>query len=464
MAEPSLSFRRHLIANAVVLAPAVIVLTGMMVAGWLSVEHGLIAMAAIGLCTAVIVRRYLHSFVRFSGYVEALARGDEPDVPRFVVSPAAEELATSVSALDGMWRRQREAIAGLEVSAQTIVDGLPDPLFAVDRRRRLVRWNRAASGLTGTLAAERDLSATLRHPALLDAVDAALEAQVPSDAGPDTGVVELSLGGPPERIFSAHVKRLPRATADGSLALIVLHDISALRRAERMRADFVANASHELRTPLAGLVGFVETLRGPARDDPQARERFLAIMAEQTDRMRRLVEDLLSLSRIEQREHVMPTALVDVGGVLRGVRDLIDMKARQRGVTIAFDIPDDLPPVIGDADELTMVFQNLADNAVKYTGAGSVVDVVARPSGEPATALEVSVTDQGEGIAPQHVERLTERFYRVDTARSREMGGTGLGLALVKHALNRHRGRLDVVSELGRGSTFTVSLPIAPAR
>lgn len=459
MAEPSLSFRRHLIANALVLAPTVIVLTGMTVAGWLAVEHGLIAMAAIGLCTAAIVRRYLHSFVRFSGYVEALARGGEPDVPRFALSPAAEELATSVSALDGMWRRQREAIAGLEMSAQTIVDGLPDPLLAVDRRRRLVRWNRAASGVTGPLAAERDLSAILRHPALLDAVDAALEAQAPTD----TGVVELSLGGPPERTFSAHVKRLPRATADGSLALIVLHDISALRRAERMRADFVANASHELRTPLAGLVGFVETLRGPARDDPPARERFLAIMAEQTDRMRRLVEDLLSLSRIEQREHELPTSRVDVGGVLRGVRDLIDMKARQRGVTVAFDIPDNLPEVIGDADELTMVFQNLADNAVKYTATGSTVDVVAQIDGDPPTGLRISVIDHGEGIAPEHIERLTERFYRVDTARSREMGGTGLGLAIVKHALSRHRGRMDVVSEPGEGSAFTVSLPVASA-
>ncbi|MBM3621671.1 MAG: PAS domain-containing protein [Alphaproteobacteria bacterium] len=452
--EPSLPLRRHLIANAVVLAPTVIVLGVMAVAGWLPVWHAMAAMAAIGCLTAIVVRRYLHSFVRFSRYVETLARGEESDVPRFVLSPAAEELATGVQALDGMWRRQREAIAGLQVSAQTIVDGLPDPLFAVDRRRRLVRWNRAASDLVGTPTADRDLSATVRHPALLDAIDAALEAQAPID----TAIVELALAGPPERVFSAHVKRLPRATADGSLALIVLHDISALRRAERMRADFVANASHELRTPLAGLVGFVETLRGPARDDPEARARFLAIMAEQTDRMRRLVEDLLSLSRIEQREHEPPTARVDVAGVLRGVRDLIDMKARQRGVTVAFDIPDDLPAVTGDADELTMVFQNLADNAVKYTAAGTAVRVVAK-AGDGW--VRVHVVDQGEGIASEHVARLTERFYRVDTARSREMGGTGLGLAIVKHALSRHRGRLEIDSEPGRGSTFTVVLPVA---
>jgi two-component system phosphate regulon sensor histidine kinase PhoR len=237
---------------------------------------------------------------------------------------------------------------------------------------------------------------------------------------------------------------------------VVLHDISALRRAERMRADFVANASHELRTPLAGLVGFVETLQGPARNDPKAQERFLAIMAEQTDRMRRLVEDLLSLSRIEQREHEPPTSRVDVAGVLRGVRDLIDMKARQRGVTVEFEIPDQLPDVIGDADELTIVFQNLADNAVKYTSPGTMVQVVASVERD---WIRVDVTDHGEGIASEHVQRLTERFYRVDTARSREMGGTGLGLAIVKHALNRHRGRLEIDSELARGSTFSVVLP-----
>jgi len=227
-----------------------------------------------------------------------------------------------------------------------------------------------------------------------------------------------------------------------------------------MRADFVANASHELRTPLAGLVGFVETLQGPARNDRRAQERFLAIMAEQTDRMRRLVEDLLSLSRIEQREHEPPTARVDVGGVLRGVRDLIGMKARDRDVAIEFDIAPDLPTVIGDADELTMVFQNLVDNAVKYTAPGTSVQVAVRVEDGK---LIVAVGDHGEGIAPHHVERLTERFYRVDNARSREMGGTGLGLAIVKHALSRHRGRLEIDSELGRGSTFTVVLPLPAA-
>jgi two-component system phosphate regulon sensor histidine kinase PhoR len=223
-----------------------------------------------------------------------------------------------------------------------------------------------------------------------------------------------------------------------------------------MRADFVANASHELRTPLASLVGFVETLRGPAREDGEARDRFLAIMAEQTGRMRRLVEDLLSLSRIEQREHEPPTGRVEVGPLLSGLVEMLEMKARPRQVALTLEVAPDLPAVPGDRDELAIAFQNLIDNAVKYTRPGTAVKVKAnRQDG----GVQLVVHDQGEGIAAEHLPRLTERFYRVDTARSRQMGGTGLGLAIVKHVLNRHRGRLMVESAVGEGSTFTVLLP-----
>jgi two-component system phosphate regulon sensor histidine kinase PhoR len=226
-----------------------------------------------------------------------------------------------------------------------------------------------------------------------------------------------------------------------------------------MRADFVANASHELKTPIAGLAGFIETLRGPARDDPAARERFLGIMAEQADRMRRLVDDLLMLSRIEQHEHSRPAANVDVDRVLRSVHDLLQLKASSRSVALELAIDPALPQAVGDHDELTQVFQNLIDNAIKYTRPSTTVRVVARPVG--LDRLSVAVVDEGDGIAAVHLPRLTERFYRVDTARSRQLGGTGLGLAIVKHVVNRHRGRLDIQSAPGKGSTFTVTLPTA---
>jgi two-component system phosphate regulon sensor histidine kinase PhoR len=190
-----------------------------------------------------------------------------------------------------------------------------------------------------------------------------------------------------------------------------------------------------------------------------ARERFLGIMAEQADRMRRLVDDLLMLSRIEQHEHSRPASAVDLGRVLCGVHDLLHLKASSRSVAVELAIDPALPPAVGDYDELTMVFQNLIDNAIKYTKPSTRVRVSAKPAG--LDRLAVSVADEGDGIAAVHLPRLTERFYRVDTARSRQLGGTGLGLAIVKHVVNRHRGRLDIQSTPGKGSVFTITLPTA---
>jgi two-component system, OmpR family, phosphate regulon sensor histidine kinase PhoR len=243
---------------------------------------------------------------------------------------------------------------------------------------------------------------------------------------------------------------------------MTFHDLTPLRRVEEMRADFVANASHELRTPLAALLGFIETLQGSAREDAKARERFLAIMQEQARRMARLIDDLLSLSRIELNAHRRPDTPADLVPIVRQVADGLETLARDRGVSLHIDAGNALA-VHGDHDELVRVFENLVENALKYGAAGRRVDIkVATGSsadGEPEAL--VSVRDYGPGIAPEHLPRLTERFYRVDVGESRAQGGTGLGLALVKHILNRHRGRLTIDSAPGAGATFTVHLPTA---
>ena len=460
MADQALPLRRHLIANAVALAPSYAAIGGLHWSGHLAGRPALIALACITAVTVILVQRYLGSLARFARFVSELSGEQEPVMPRLSFAPATEELASAAATLAAGWRRQRASIDNLAASAQAIVDGLPDPLIGVDRQRRIVRTNRAAVALLGTMGADRDLSTALRHPQLLSAIDTLLEAGADGNfVGPDQTAVEIVLSGAPELDVIAHVRRLPRAASDGSLALIVLHDTTALRRAERMRADFVANASHELKTPIAGLAGFIETLRGPARDDAAARERFLGIMAEQADRMRRLVDDLLMLSRIEQHEHARPDAAVDIGRVLAGVQDLLQLKALSRGVALELVTDPELPRAVGDYDELTIVFQNLIDNALKYAKPSSTVRVTARPvSGD---RLSVAVSDEGDGIPAAHLPRLSERFYRVDTARSRQLGGTGLGLAIVKHVVSRHRGRLDIQSAPGKGSTFTVILPAA---
>ncbi|MGE5504752.1 MAG: ATP-binding protein [Actinomycetota bacterium] len=354
-------------------------------------------------------------------------------------------------------RRMPAAAPAAPGWTDAVFDLLPGPLLLLDGARRVVRSNAAAARVFGRDPTGRELAAFLRDPQLLDAVAAAV-------GGSSGAEVEFTLPPPVDTVWVA------RMEPTGSGAVLALHDITGIRRAERMRADFVANASHELRTPLASLSGFIETLRGPARDDTEARDRFLAIMQDQAGRMSRLIADLLSLSRIELDEHTPPRGTVDLAAMLAAAAEALKPQAAARAVDIVV-AADGVAPVVGDADELAQVFQNLMDNAVKYGRDGSRVEVTAaRADALPPAAgrllrengaVAVAVRDHGDGIAREHLPRLTERFYRVDTARSRQMGGTGLGLAIVKHIVNRHRGVLTIDSTVGQGSTFTVWLPVA---
>jgi two-component system, OmpR family, phosphate regulon sensor histidine kinase PhoR len=283
--------------------------------------------------------------------------------------------------------------------------------------------------------------------------------------------IEYSERVPTERTFEVHIGPLrsdPLGIGLQSGVVLVFRDLTSARRLESMRADFVANASHELRTPLASLLGFIETLQGPARNDPGARERFLDIMREQAQRMKRLIDDLLSLSRIEMRAHVAPSETVDLTSIAAQMVETLAPLARDRGVAIRARLPEHPLPVLGDRDELLRVMENLIENAVKYGESGGKVDVeLMRIPGRGDAGLPravLSVRDYGPGIAPEHLPRLTERFYRVDVAESREKGGTGLGLAIVKHIVNRHRGHLDIASEPGQGARFAATFPEAADR
>jgi len=342
---------------------------------------------------------------------------------------------------------------------EVVIAGLPDPVVVLDREGRVVAFNAPASVLAPALRSGEPASFALRMPEIVDAIRQA-------SATGEAQRVEFSERVPLDRWYEAHVVpvtlRHARAGARPDLVLMTFHDQTPLRRIEEMRADFVANASHELRTPLATLTGFVETLQGPARNDPAARERFLAIMKQQADRMARLIDDLLSLSRIELNAHRRPDTPVDLVAVVRQVADGLQTLARSREVEIAITAPEEPLLVLGDRDELVRVWENLVENALKYGGSGKRVDIaLAREAAGGLAEAVVSVRDYGPGIAPEHLPRLTERFYRVDVGQSRAEGGTGLGLALVKHILNRHGGRLAIESTVGQGATFAVRLPLA---
>jgi two-component system phosphate regulon sensor histidine kinase PhoR len=345
--------------------------------------------------------------------------------------------------------------------AQSVIDVIPDALVLLDGNRRVIEANSAARELFGVRLAGRDFSQILRHPSAVEAMDRVLASRAISRE-------EITLLSPGERHFmlaALPISGAGRTTDDegGPAMAIALHEITALKRSEQMRADFVANASHELRTPLASVIGFIETLQGPAKGDPGAQERFLEIMAQESARMARLINDLLSLSRIELDEHVVPSDRVNLAHVIDSVVEALSLAARDRKIAIAVDLDAGMPDVVGDADQLTQVFQNLIDNAIKYGRAGSTIQVAGKAvdrlpeTGGPGVA--VKVINEGEGIPREHLPRLTDRFYRVDPARSRQKGGTGLGLAIVKHIVNRHRGRLVFESELGIGTTVTVQLP-----
>jgi two-component system phosphate regulon sensor histidine kinase PhoR len=347
------------------------------------------------------------------------------------------------------------AAAQRHAVAEALLAHVPDPVILVDRRTLVVEANPAARALLPALHQARPLSFALRDPEVLDGVEAVLSSGMPRR-------VALATRIPLERTFEVQIGALPMPDGSGVSALLFLRDLTSARRLEAMRVDFVANASHELRTPLATLIGFIETLQGPAREDTQARERFLEIMRVQALRMTRLIDDLLSLSRIELREHVAPTALVDLGALVRQMVDAQGPPAEARGATIRFVDGAGPYTVPGDADELARVIENLIENAVKYGGGTISVGLSREDDPRLGRRIVLAVVDDGPGIPPEHIPRLTERFYRVDVASSRARGGTGLGLAIVKHSLNRHRGRLAIESTLGKGTIVRVSLPEGP--
>jgi len=488
----------------------------------------------------VLSRDIQQRIERMTARVHALAANQDVPAPdRFeeemLGPPTLADLQQALTGLELAQRFRARAFESRSAAHENLVEKLPDPLIVVDGKREVLRANHAARELFGERMVARDLAASVRHPEILEAVDAVR-------GGGTSRFVEFTIPVPVERIFEARIKPFPFAVevgesaavsasiglADRSMgqpmaatalvvapgivsgsgegpglsaseigqggngqlgvalpAMITLHDITAMKRSERMRADFVGNASHELRTPLTGLIGFIQTLRGAARDDPDAQERFLSIMETQATRMSRLVDDLLSLSRIEQDEHTPPTGRVDLVAEVQAVIDAFELRAAARSVRLRVHIATAVPPVLGDAHQLGQVLQNLISNAIKYSHEQTEVLVTVactdgaavggltplplparrRGGGRPATRrfgqfVSVAVTDRGEGIERMHLPRLTERFYRVDAARSRKLGGTGLGLAIVKHILNRHRGRLTIESELGKGSTFTIYLPV----
>ncbi len=432
----------------------------------LNMMAAIIGWVAVTVLVGLLVRPYLASLAALTSWARALAAGYDTAPPVIERERPVAEIIGAIAQLRRAWQARQRELAESARWNETLFDNLPDPLILLSEERRIVRVNQAALDVFGASVIGRDLAAVLRDPSVLEATDEVL-------AGAAGRGGEFTLPVPVERSFQVRVERLGSRSMDDTVAVLALHDLTTIKRMEQMRADFVANASHELRTPLATLLGFIETLRGPARDDADARERFLVIMQDQASRMARLINDLLSLSRIELNEHSKPSRATDLRAIVDTAVEALQPLAKRRAMTIVSRIDPAASLVMGEADELAQLVQNLLDNAVKYGRDGTAVEVTlevaqslpasAGSELQPGRAVVLAVRDHGDGIGKEHLPRLTERFYRVDTARSRKMGGTGLGLAIVKHIVNRHRGAMAVDSVVGEGSTFVVYLPRAQA-
>ena len=330
----------------------------------------------------------------------------------------------------------------------SLLEGISDPLMLVERSR-IARANRAAQRLLGTHIEGEDARIAIRHPAAAERL---------ASTAPLAEPVMVELVGLGSRDQRWQMRIAPVGQVADMRRLVHLVDHSGTHEAERMRVDFVANASHELRTPLAGILGFIETLADPelGKDD-ETRQRFLKIMDGEARRMQRLIDDLISLSRIEAEKYRAPDTLVDLSELAAEVVGVFRSSHGERGREVEMEIAPQLPSVQGDRAQLSQLLHNLIGNSIKYGRPGTPIRVTLNEG--PSSMTRLTVADEGEGIGPDHLPRLTERFYRVDSGRSRAMGGTGLGLAIVKHIVERHRGRFDIASTLGKGTTITVLLP-----
>lgn len=444
-------------ASLLLCLPTFLVLSGLVFKDHIMFSDASTALAIAAAGTIFLVFRHYKKIADARDYIEQVAKTRElgHKLPK---RPASmKEMVEAIQELNYAWEETNGQLRAFVGALENILESIPDPLLMLDENRRIVRANISARTLLGTNIQNRDLASIIKDPWLLEATNVALSSGA-------SRTIEFSMTTADAREFRVRLEPLLTTTPDRAKVILTLHDISALRRTERTMADFVANASHELKTPLSVILGFIETLRGPAKDDTKARDKFLTTMHEQAERMSKLVLDLLSLSSVELNEHTIPQDHVKLSPLIRNVFDTLELKAEQLNVDLNLSIPGDLPMIIGDKDQLTQVFQNLIDNALKYGAEGKQVSVAAKiadapPAGFPSwdgDIICVSITDFGPGIPPEAIPRLTERFFRVD--REQKVSGTGLGLAIVKHIINRHRGLLTIESAVGKGSTFSVYL------
>ena len=402
---------------------------------------------------------------QLKNYVKGFAKGEMPSDEIDVSEKDAKEIVEAVNSMHRFWAAKTDNLEAQAISDTAVLDTLPDPIMMIDRSGNIIGANLSSRMLFGKNITSKNVEQLISSNNFIDAVSKVLKKESESEN------LIFYIKKPIEQKLYAHIKQLPYLSKGRAVAVISLYDMTKAMKIEKMQSDFVANASHELRTPLAIISGFIETLQTTAKDDAEARDKFLKIMQEQAEYMSSLIENLLSLSKIEMSQDTLPEGKVDVKKIIEEVAQALDMKAKAREISIHTFLEENLPIITADGHQVKQVIQNLTDNAVKYGVAKSDLLIKAKVVEQiplsksfkvaPGKALAISVNNKGPKIAPENLARLTERFYRMQEHKDLNIKGTGLGLAIAKHIILRHKGNLTVTSTSYNGTTFTIYLPIS---
>lgn len=455
-------------SSLLVFLPAVLILFSLFIYGKIGAIEVLYGSIVALLLSMAMVSPYIADLSSLTYYVEQLSLDIKPEAPTLSFLNNVEELNVAVSRLNSSWLLRKKQLEAAVEESNTLIDTLPDILLMLDPKFRIIRFNKSAESIFFWLKSGQYLHEIIPNQSIVKALE-----EVMIDHHKTGKTLEVPLFIPNRHEYIARIDIFPgyiSGVSESHIALILsLRDVTELKRTEQTFADFVANASHEIRTPLTSIIGFIETLKTSAKNDEKAREEFLDIMSEQAERMSRLVTDLLSLSKIQINMQNLPTGNIDLIKIIKDVMKQLSWPAKEKKIELKLERETKLPKILGDEVQINQVFYNLISNAIKYSYPATTVTIKGEVTRQIPTEFQghgykeiirISVEDQGEGIPPEHLPRLTERFYRVDTARSRKMGGTGLGLAIVKNILERHRGIMNIQSEVGKGSVFAVFFPV----
>ena len=402
-------------------------------------------------------------------YITTLSRGEDFDEKLMTLSEKeAKEIVDAVNAMHQFWAHKTDVLEAQTMSDTAVLDSLPDPILMIDRSGNILGANLSARSLMGNDITEKNIDGLFNSNNFIEAVSKVLKKQSKSE-----NLIFYVRGGKknaePQKLY-AHIKQLPWLSKGRAVAVISLYDLTKAVKIEKMQSDFVANASHELRTPLSIISGFIETLQTSAKDDEEAREKFLKIMSEQASYMSLLIENLLSLSKIEMTQDQAPEEKISIAPIAEDVSNALMLKARAKNMKFELKIERNLPEITADYGQIRQLLQNLCDNAVKYGSENTDITVSARvteavpPSKNHEVAggraVAITVHNFGEKISDEYLNRLTERFYRMQTHKNKNIKGSGLGLAIAKHILIRHRGNLRIESDAVKGTAFTIYLPV----